>query len=377
MHTDARRRAALALLLIVGCSGDPTPPTPDLRSGGCGPKSCSGCCMAELCLDGNTEAFCGLSGGACINCAASGQACVTGTCQGGVSCGTATCGTCCEGSQCVSSIDDTACGAGGVKCADCSAQGKTCDQNFGACVSSSTCGPSSCGTGCCKADTCTKGDQDAACGTGGGACADCTVGGKTCGATKSCEATPSCGPTTCSTGCCAAGVCETGDTSSQCGTSGAACKACSSPAACTNGACTVPSTSNWKVTAVSATFNTSKQWDGSGDLPDPYFGVDWGGCTSWNLNKCGPWQKDTTSPVWNADMGTVPASTLKGSWCAIIMDGDSLFACFVPYQTMASCQVTVTDADLLAGSKTITNCPCPDDNVNYLTSLKLQFTYVP
>jgi hypothetical protein len=128
---------------------------------------------------------------------------------------------------------------------------------------------------------------------------------------------------------------------------------------------------------VSATISTVKQWDGGGSPPDTYFGVDWGGCTSWNLNKCGSWDKDTSSPVWNAEMGTVPASTLKGSWCAFVMDGDSLFACTPPYETIARCTVAITDADLAKGSKTINSCPCPDDNVNYVTNLKLQLSHVP
>ena len=44
---------------------------------------------------------------------------------------------------------------------------------------------------------------------------------------------------------------------------------------------------------------------------------------------------------------------------------------------MAQCQVVIADADLKQGSKTITNCPCPDDGVNYIIDLKLGFSYVP
>ena len=134
--------------------------------------------------------------------------------------------------------------------------------------------------------------------------------------------------------------------------------------------------SKWKVTAVSATIDQTKAWDGSGGAPDPYFGIDWGGCTGWNLDKCGPWDKDTYTPVWNAEMGTVTAGTLKGSWCAFVFDGDSFKACLLPYQTMAQCTVVVTDADLAQGGKTVGTCPCPDGN-NYVTDLKLEFTYVP
>ncbi|PZR10538.1 MAG: hypothetical protein DI536_20060 [Archangium gephyra] len=41
-----------------------------------------------------------------------------------------------------------------------------------------------------------------------------------------------CGPLTCGSGCCSGGVCQTGTSASACGTNGAACNTCTSPAQC-------------------------------------------------------------------------------------------------------------------------------------------------
>jgi hypothetical protein len=172
-------------------------------------------------------------------------------------------------------------------------------------------------------------------------------------------------------------VCKGGTTSAECGSGGASCAKCQAFESCSTGACHVNPSSNWKVKVVGATISQAKQWDGTGDLPDAYFGIDWGGCSVWTLDACSSWQKDTYTPTWNQEMATTSASTLMSPWCAFVIDGDSLTACMLPFQTIGQCNVTVTEADLKAGSKTLSACTCPDDNINYVSNLTLQFTYAP
>jgi hypothetical protein len=217
---------------------------------------------------------------------------------------------------------------------------------------------------------------------------DCAASSKTCGASGICEGVTGCGPSNCSTGCCAGGACEQNPSKTACGTNGAACVSCpQSYHQCTGGKCVVDPDSDWQVIAVSATISQAKVWDpwliGNSELPDPYFGIDIGGCSSLSLSGCGPSVDNTFSPVWNGAVKSMfmtvnfKASELKAQWCAFVGDADGTGACTPPFETMALCSVSVTDQELVQGSKTISSCVNPGDGVTYVTNLQLQLKYAP
>jgi hypothetical protein len=352
-----------------------------------GCSGCAGCCKNDLCYPGNTDAACGAGGGACADCSADSRTCngATSTCQGSAGC--SGCAGCCKNNQCSPGNTGAACGKGGVACVDCSASSKTCNAG-GVCEAVASCGPASC-NGCCSGGQCLGGSSDGACGKGGVGCVDCAASSKVCGSSsQACEATASCGPANCN-GCCAAGGCRQGITVTECGANGAACSTCpQSFQLCTSGQCVVDPSSKWQVTAVSAVIGQSKVWDpwliGNYQLPDAYFGMDINGCSQSHLEACGPAVDNSFTPNWNAVLKTnsgttaiLKASDLKASWCAFVGDSDGVSACTLPFETIGMCIVTVTDQELTQGSKTINACPNPNDSVNYVTALKLQFKNVP
>jgi hypothetical protein len=100
-----------------------------------------------------------------------------------------------------------------------------------------TCNATTCSRGCCDTNgACEPGDAGTACGAGGNACAGC-MQGQECSAVGTCE----CTPTSCPSGCCASdGTCVAyaSQSSSQCGTNGAACAPCGIQLSCTtSGVC--------------------------------------------------------------------------------------------------------------------------------------------
>jgi hypothetical protein len=131
---------------------------------------------------------------------------------GGVACGPSCMGCCDVRGVCVAGLGDTACGAAGARCQDCTAIGTTC-QAGGACTlgsstgsssgassgsssgasseagagcrtgtSSSSCGRGTC-AGCCdQAGNCHPGTSDSNCGSRSNCCADCNAANKTCNA---------------------------------------------------------------------------------------------------------------------------------------------------------------------------------------------------
>ncbi|MFH2010251.1 MAG: C2 domain-containing protein [bacterium] len=139
------------------------------------------------------------------------------------------------------------CGAGGACTFDCTTDTDCAGgtrSSLGKCVNTPPdggppkpdqqvpCGPSTC-MGCCTGSVCQAGMATSACGKGGAACKACT-GSATC-TNGSCTAAP-CGPGTCS-GCCAGNTCMQGTSDSACGKGGGACQLCSNLASCTNGTC--------------------------------------------------------------------------------------------------------------------------------------------
>ena len=131
---------------------------------------------------------------------------------GGVACGPSCMGCCDARGMCVAGLGDTACGAAGARCQDCTAIGTTC-QAGGACTlgsstgsssgassgsssgasseggagcrtgtSSSSCGRGTC-AGCCdQAGNCHPGTSNSNCGSRSNCCVDCNAANKTCNA---------------------------------------------------------------------------------------------------------------------------------------------------------------------------------------------------
>ena len=83
-----------------------------------------------------------------------------------------------------------------------------------------------------------------------------------------------CGPATCGGGCCDLdGTCRDGSELGACGSSGAACMACGTGQLCERGSCIIDGASRWKIRVLDALVPTTKTsgeaWDGFGGAPDP------------------------------------------------------------------------------------------------------------
>ena len=190
----------------------------------CDPSSCpSGCCDdSGACRTGVDDAACGENGAHCEAC--SGHACIAiagenapspgGACQ---ACDSTTCHTgCCTTDGHCTTPDDTACGAAGAACVDCTVQGSFC-QYLEYCAD---CAPDCDGKACGDSNGC------------GGTCAGPCAAGSYCvqGLATHPDGCVTCGPDTCS-GCCdATGQCQSGSGRSACGSNGMACSDCGAQA---------------------------------------------------------------------------------------------------------------------------------------------------
>lgn len=264
--------ALLLAVLITACSaGKPSVVTDATVGGdqGCGPGSCPGCCLGDICLEGKALSACGGGGLACVECIG-GMICQQGACrprdQG---CSSANCGDgCCAGDTCRSGVGNDACGTGGEPCVDCAASGGVCSAATRTCLSS--CVPDCSGKcrgaddgcggkcaindcqGCCEGQQCLQGVSDRACGSAGSECADCTGGGGICNAGSCSQCTPNCSgkcagasdgcgnlcATNSCSGCCDATNCVVGNELTACGRGGVQCADCSqSGGVCSGGVC--------------------------------------------------------------------------------------------------------------------------------------------
>jgi hypothetical protein len=164
-----------------------------LVDGSCGPETCpDGCCQQIgdqyqfYCIPQPSNALCGNGGYACTACEPP-FTCTNGSCvypQPG--CNQSNChpGCCIDQSICSNGQSQTACGLTGTMCADCSS-GQVCQPDLqgdgGSCGAPTppTCGPGTC-AGCClgvlQGLVCAVGNQDIACGVGGGGCHQCLSG---------------------------------------------------------------------------------------------------------------------------------------------------------------------------------------------------------
>jgi hypothetical protein len=161
--------------------------------GSCGPATCpNGCCeqigaqYQFYCIPQPDNSLCGSGGYACTACQPP-TICTNGSClysQPG--CNTANChpGCCVDQDTCSNGQSQTACGLTGTTCTACSSD-QVCQPDLqgdgGSCGAPTppTCGPGTC-AGCClgvlQGLVCAVGDQNIACGVGGGGCHQCNTG---------------------------------------------------------------------------------------------------------------------------------------------------------------------------------------------------------
>lgn len=274
MHRNVFLLLVAATFAFAACSDDTArPPTFDGGKGEgiatCSPATCSGCCLGNICTEGNAQSACGSAGGSCVECNA-GLVCQTGKCvPSAQGCSATNCPGCCQGDTCRSGVGNDACGQAGAACVDCATTGAVCSGSTRTCLTSctpnctgkcagaddgcnGTCQVNDC-RGCCVGDQCAPGISNAVCGKDGSQCSDCSkTAGSTCtgGACSSCTpnctgkcpgASDECGGT-CKTsdcaGCCVGYVCEIGSADSACGATGANCADCTAQGTkCTGGKC--------------------------------------------------------------------------------------------------------------------------------------------
>lgn len=156
----------------------------------CGPTNCTGCCQSDgSCAGGQTLDACGMNGEACEQCPKDpnsycnkpGPGCITQLAE----CTPQNCDGCCflypkpNFQFCSSGVHAKACGHNGEACQICGSGQCLAVSGGGKCQGSPPCTPNNC-SGCCAGNICAIGVQDIACGTGGVVCADCDTNGKTC-----------------------------------------------------------------------------------------------------------------------------------------------------------------------------------------------------
>jgi hypothetical protein len=109
---------------------DSGPPKQDGAPNKCGPSTCAGCCVGDVCQTGTTTSACGKGGANCTACTGS-AVCTNGACTV-APCGPSNCAGCCSSNTCQTGTIVNACGKGGVACAIC--------QSGQVCLQSQTCG---------------------------------------------------------------------------------------------------------------------------------------------------------------------------------------------------------------------------------------------
>jgi hypothetical protein len=183
----------------------------ETSGGSCGPFTCpNGCCLSDgvcfqptiaVAADGSaaTDVPCGSNGEACMTCPP-GYSCNGSVCKRELAqnCSQATCSGCCvhagAGSvslDCFEGNQDHACGSGGGECQSCTPleNGGHCvtdSMGSGHCVGVGQCDPTNC-AGCCSGNLCVEGSQDIACGNDGVACQNCADDGGLCGSLVSAD----------------------------------------------------------------------------------------------------------------------------------------------------------------------------------------------
>lgn len=230
----------------------------------CDAMSCAdGCCAStgpgrNICLQGDSPKACGKGGDMCATCSdfAGPGVCDPSTrvCKT-AACGPGNCPGCCSGNECRVGQDQTACGANGDACQDCTTSMDMCSSQGmvgGQCQTQpALCNPASCPSGCCFQDTCQPGTDLNSCGTGAKQCENCGAKASTCAGQACVPIPPTCTAANCAQGCCdAQQVCHGGFLSARCGSGAQACVDCTasgstcdlavSPRVCANMQSTCP-----------------------------------------------------------------------------------------------------------------------------------------
>lgn len=279
----------------------------------CTTDNCKGCCKDDNCLDGATEAACGIAGAACETCSGM-QACTAGKCK--EPCGPTNCAGCCDGNTCVDGTVADKCGRAGEACTACSRRGASyiCSKNQ--CIDGSC--NATCTTGCCTWWGCQPGNLPTACGSGGQACVDCGYG-NTCGSAKT---------------------------------------------------CVLDVNSTWDFVVASASLPGSKKsgsaWDVFGGAPDPYLV---GYSSTGQASHRGETSKkdDTHSPVWNETvLKSISASELLGNLSFEIWDDDGVGDDYV-----GGCAIKV-DASTFDGALHTQTCPATASSGEITISFRFQ-----
>lgn len=207
----------------------------------CGPSNCDGCCLGDVCVPSGAQSngACGIKGQQCTSCGPNQTCNPAGFCENANNCGPLSCAGCCVGEVCAVGTQNTACGVAGAQCQNCLNQfpPRTCQS--GSCQQVPTCSPLTCPNGCCQGNTCVAGTQDTACGGsgvdggfGGFQCQNCASSGQIC-QNHVCQA--KCGPDNCNGCCTATGLCVGGISSTACGQLGGACDNCTARGSFCNG----------------------------------------------------------------------------------------------------------------------------------------------
>ncbi len=326
----------------------------------------NGCCAADgTCVKTPSKTQCGVLGAACVACK-TGETCTSGTCADPANTCASCPGCCAGGSICLPGDTLAACGVSGAACSTCKA-GEHCDK--GTCVTvTKKCDKTTCPSGCCLPDeTCVPfgAQANGSCGKGGEACTVCKTGEVcqlgTCVGNQPCFSY-------CKQGCCtASGQClaYSKQDATTCGTGAVTCSACSKDLSCAQGACIADAV--WEVSAISAVIAAKdadgKDWDTTlftDPLPDPYLQIR---LTTvifpFHLTKT---INNTLTPNWNEALASYAQSELLNKGLEVtVFDSDGVLG--TPFETIGKCTVTLTQADLTAGKKTIAKCELASDVV--------------
>jgi len=228
--------------------------------------------------------------------------------------------------DCVAGDQNDACGLGGGLCNGCPS-GSMC--SGGACLlpCAMTC------DGCCDgAGTCQPGTDDATCGALGETCGACET-------TEACSDFGVCQDTACEAscaGCCSGTTCLGGDSGSACGEAGSSCLDCGTGFGCADtdiGSidvrfCVPEDASTFDVFAISAVVplldSTGEAWDLSGGQPDPYVELTaTDTVTSMETTGSSANVNDTLTPTWNEQILTsIRADSLDAGVDVTVWDDD-------------------------------------------------------
>lgn len=247
------------------------------------------------------------------------------------------------------------------------------------------CGPNSAGMGSCG--TCLTGETCSGSGV-------CVAAGCTAGSTQACACPAGTamgsGTQTCQSdgtydACAPCAPCTCGSPRHECGldTCGMnSCGTCMGGFRCNgSGACEIEPTTQWVVTATTATIAirdcAGNTWDDFGGLPDPEVCVDTTVSTTgiqYGAKYCTPPVSDVLTASWSTrNTFTLPASTLTNGMVVELADNDLPF----PGQTLCRGPVAITEMIFRAG-RIVIPCTCPAGSAGAGTqSGSMTFTLAP